>query len=62
MAEVINLRTARKRQKRRQDDQTAAANRLSSGRSKAARALERARTDKAHRTFVQHRIETGDDR
>jgi hypothetical protein len=62
MAKVINLRTVRKRQKRQQAEQTAASHRLSSGRSKGDRALERARNDKARRTLDQHRIETGADR
>jgi hypothetical protein len=62
MAEVINLRTARKQQKRRQEKATAAANRLSFGRTKAERTAERARAHKAERTLDQHRIESGADR
>jgi hypothetical protein len=60
MADLVNLRTARKRAKRRQAEQAAASNRLTHGRSKAERALEQSQSDKAHKTLDQHRIETGD--
>ena len=46
MAGVVNLRTERKRAKRRQAEQEAAANRLAHGRPKAARNLNRAQSDK----------------
>jgi hypothetical protein len=62
MAEILNLRTIRKRAKRQQDAERAATNRLAFGRSKANRALASARDDKADRILDQHRIETGDDR
>jgi hypothetical protein len=62
MADVINLRTARKQKKRQLEEQAAAAHRLSSGRSKSERALDNARKHKASRTLDQHRIETGADR
>jgi Domain of unknown function (DUF4169) len=60
MAEVVNLRTERKRAKRRQAEQGAAANRLAHGQSKAERNLKRSQNDKAQRSLDQHRIETGD--
>jgi hypothetical protein len=60
MAPVVNLRTERKRAKRRQAAQDAAAQRLVHGKSKAERNLERSRSDKAESTLDQHRVETGD--
>jgi hypothetical protein len=60
MGHLVNLRTARKRAKRRQAEQTAAANRLLRGRSKAQGGLERSRDEKAHKDLDQRRIETGD--
>ena len=60
MGILVNLRTARKRTKRRQAEQKAAANRLAHGRSKAGQNLEHARRDKDWRSLDQHRIETGD--
>ena len=59
MADLINLRTARK-QARRHAEQKAASNRLAYGRPKAERALEQARSDKAERQLDGHRIEPGD--
>lgn len=60
MAEVINLRTVRKRAKRQQDDQRAHANRLAFGGSKRVRKLEEAKQAKANRDLDQCRIEIGD--
>jgi regulator of protease activity HflC (stomatin/prohibitin superfamily) len=60
MGDVVNLRTARKRVKRRQAEQEAQANRLAHGQPKAERALSEAHSDKARRDLDQHRIETGD--
>jgi Domain of unknown function (DUF4169) len=60
MGPVINLRTERKRAKRRAAGQAAAANRLAHGRSKAQRNLERAQNDKLHRSIDQHRVKAGD--
>ena len=60
MGDIVNLRTARKRAKRRQAEQKAASNRLTHGRSKAERTLERSRSCKADKSLDQHRIETGD--
>jgi len=60
MGNLVNLRTARKQAKRRQAEHEAASNRLVHGRSKAERALEQSRSDKARKVLDQHRIETGD--
>jgi len=60
MAEVINLRTARKRAERRQDEERAAASRLAHGQSKNARQLEASRQAKANRDLEGHRVEGGD--
>ena len=57
MAELVNLRTARKRAKRRQDDQRADANRLAHGQPKHQRKLEAAQQAKASRDLDLHRIE-----
>jgi len=62
MAEVVNLRTARKRAKRQQDDLLAAANRQANGSPKSTRKLEAARQSKASRDLERHRIERGDGR
>jgi hypothetical protein len=60
MAEIVNLRTQRKRAKRRRAEQDAAANRLAHGRSKAQRVLDKSQSDKASNSLDRHRIETGD--
>jgi hypothetical protein len=62
MGEIVNLRRVRKATKRRRDAVQAAENRLAHGRSKAKRALEEARADKARRELEAHRIETEDGR
>lgn len=62
MAEPINLRTARKRAKRLQDDMRANENRLAHGQPKHLRRLDAAHRDKAKRELDQHRIEPGDGR
>ncbi len=62
MAELINLRTARKQAKRRQGDQHAHANRLSHGQPKHLRELEDARQTKASHDLDLRQIETGDGR
>lgn len=62
MGELVNLRTARKRASRQQDDACAASNRLAHGQSKHIRKLETAKQEKADRTLDQHRIEPGDGR
>ena len=62
MAELINLRTARKRAKQRQDDLRADANRLAHGQPKQRRKLDAAQQAKASRDLDQHRIDKGDGR
>jgi hypothetical protein len=60
MGPVINLRTERKRAKRRVAEQEAAARRAEFGRAKIEANLERAWDDKSRTSLDQHRIETGD--
>jgi hypothetical protein len=60
MGNIVNLRTARKRAKRREAEEKAAANRLAHGRTKADRTATQSRNDKAQRSLDQHRVETGD--
>ncbi len=62
MAELVNLRTARKRVKRREDDQRAHANRLAHGQPNHQRKLEEAQHTKANRDLDRHRIDIGDGR
>lgn len=62
MAELINLRTVRKRARRLQDEQRSQDNRLAHGRSKAQRKLAKAREEQASQMLDGHRIETGDGR
>jgi hypothetical protein len=60
MAEIVNLRTARKRAKRRQAEERAAEARVSHGVAKADRALIRAERSRLRRQLDEHRIETGE--
>lgn len=60
MAELVNLRTARKRAKREEDARRADANRLAHGEPKQSRRLDAARRAKSERDLEQHRIEEGD--
>jgi hypothetical protein len=62
MADVVNLRSARKRAARAKSAARAAENRLAHGLSKRER--QRAQTDReqARQRLDQHRIETGDRR
>lgn len=60
MAEIINLRNARKRARRQLSERRAAAARVSHGMSKADRMLAKANTDKIRRELDEHRIETGE--
>ena len=62
MAELLNLRTARKQAKRRHDDERANAARLAHGQPLGRRKLEAAQQDKASHDLDQHRIEPGDGR
>lgn len=60
MADIINLRTARKRAERQSDAQNADAQRLAHGQPKHVRDLHKAQRDKAVRSLEQHKVETGD--
>jgi hypothetical protein len=60
MAEVVNLRTARKRAGRQQAEKDAAENRLAYGRPKSDLNVEAARRAKAHRDLDLHRTKTGE--
>ena len=62
MTKVINLRAARKRAARLQDEQRAAQRRAEFGAPKAERLLVKARADKARQEIEGHRIENGEGR
>jgi len=62
MAELINLRTAGKRAKRRDDERRAAGNRLAHGQPISQRKLAAARKEKARQALDRHRIDKGGDR
>ena len=62
MAELVNLRKARKAAARRREEQRAAENRIAYGRSKAERALDKARVDKLDHDLEARRIDTEDGR
>ena len=62
MAELLNLRIARKRAKQRQENQDANANRLAHGQPKHRRKLAAAQQAKASRDLDRHRIDKGDGR
>ncbi len=55
MAEIINLRRARKRKERAEKEARAADNRLAFGRSKAERTLSDARKELAERRLDAHK-------
>lgn len=61
MAEIINLRRARKQRDRAAAEKQAEQNRISFGRSKAERSLTEAERDKAARTLEGHRLPGSDD-
>jgi hypothetical protein len=56
MAEIVNLRKARKRKSRQEQEQIAAERRADHGRSKAQRDLDEARATKACRELDAHRL------
>jgi site-specific recombinase XerC len=62
MAELVNLRTARKRARRQQDERNAEANRLAHSQPGHLRKLDSARRAKAVQDLDGHRIEKGDER
>lgn len=61
MAEIINLRWARKQRARQDADEQAQQNRIAFGRTKAERQLTKAERDKAARTLDGHRLTSPDD-
>lgn len=61
MAEIINLRRARKQRARQDADEQAQQNRIAFGRTKAERRLTEAERDKAARTLDGHRLASPDD-
>lgn len=56
MAEIINLKRARKQKARQEAEAQAEQNRISFGRSKAERRLSEAERDKASRLLDGHRL------
>ena len=60
MAEIVNLRRARKLRDRMQAGEQAARNRIAFGRSKAERMLTDAEQDKAVRALDGHRLDDRD--
>ncbi|WP_291826522.1 DUF4169 family protein [Bosea sp. (in: a-proteobacteria)] len=61
MAEIVNLRRARKQRARQEAEQQAQQNRIAFGRTKAERSLTQAERDKAARTLDGHRLASGDE-
>jgi hypothetical protein len=57
MAEIVNLRTARKRKARAADAEVAAQNRIKFGRTKAEKGLSKAKTDLAAQHLDGHKRE-----
>lgn len=60
MAEVINLRVARKQAERTKAQRRAQQNRLAHGRTKAERALDKVRAQRSDRQLDAHRLKPGD--
>jgi hypothetical protein len=60
MAEIVNLRSVRKRANRQRDEERAKTARVSHGLSKADRAFAKAEKSKLRRELDAHRIETGE--
>ena len=60
MGEVINLRKARKQEKKREDTERAASNRAVHGQTKAEKTFETTRSERMRRHLDAHRIDTGD--
>lgn len=61
MAEIINLKQARKARAKAEKDKTAEANRLLHGTPKTVRNLAEARKDKADQALSSHRLENGEE-
>jgi hypothetical protein len=62
MGQIVNLRTARKRALRQEEERRAAASRLAHGRSNTERKLDAARLQKSRHELDAHRIGSGDER
>jgi len=60
MADVINLKRFKKRSEREQSAKLADANRARFGRTKAERALDENRKDRAGNLLDQHKLDDGD--
>lgn len=60
MAEIINLRQARKKAARNEKEKQAEQNRLTFGRTKAEKTLTRALNEKAEKTLDQGKLERPD--
>jgi hypothetical protein len=61
MAEIVNLRRARKARDKAEKEKTAEANRVLHGTPKALRKLSEARKDKAEQRLSSHRLEKDED-
>ncbi|AOG08042.1 DUF4169 family protein [Bosea sp. RAC05] len=61
MAEIVNLRRARKQRARQDADKQAQQNRIAFGRTKAERSLTQAERDKAARTLDGHHLAPPDE-
>jgi hypothetical protein len=61
MAEIVNLRRARKAKARTEKDKTAQANRTLHGKPKALRNLAEAHKDKADQALSAHKLEKSKD-
>lgn len=60
MADLVNLRNARKQADRRREEERAAASRLAHGQPAHLRKLEAAQQEQAGGVLDQHRIDSGD--
>jgi hypothetical protein len=61
MAEIVNLRRARKAREKAEKEKTADANRVLHGTPKALRKLSDARKDKAEQRLAGHKLEKSED-
>ncbi|KPF65984.1 hypothetical protein IP69_16050 [Bosea sp. AAP35] len=61
MAEIVNLRRARKQRVRQDAEKQAQQNRIAFGRTKAERSLTQAEQSKAERALEGHRLPGADD-
>ncbi|MDP3255928.1 MAG: DUF4169 family protein [Bosea sp. (in: a-proteobacteria)] len=61
MAEIVNLRRARKQRARQEAEEQAQQNRIAFGRTKAERSLSEAERDKVVRTLDGHRLGSSDE-